>query len=46
MKKIIINVVMILVIFAILCSAIVSCNMKKKDDDGLKTVKVADTTLT
>jgi len=40
MKKVIINIVMILVIFILLCSVIF--NFNKKNDDNLKTVKVAE----
>ena len=40
MKKIIIKILAILVIFVILCSVIVNLNLK--DNDDLKTVKVAE----
>lgn len=45
MKKIVINIIVILLIFAILCAVILNFNKKDKDD-GLKTIRVADATIT
>ncbi len=42
MKKIVINIIMILLIFVILCAVILNFNRKKKDNDNLKTVRVAE----
>lgn len=41
MKKIIVKILMILIIFLLLCSVIFSCNRRNKEN-GLKTVRVAE----
>ena len=41
MKKVVINILMVLIIFLILCSIIFSCT-RKDNDNGLTTVKVAE----
>ena len=42
MKKIIINIIMILIIFVILCSVIFDLNRKRNSDDKLTKVRVAE----